>query len=73
MATNIVVPEFGMFTEAGDYEVYRIVDLAKRANLTWSQVTGLLEQLSNTEGFEEATDTVVRERVWEFLFYESRA
>ena len=73
MANNIVVTEFGMFTEEGDYEIYRIVDLAKRANLTWSQVTGLLEQLSNTEGFEEATDTVVRERVWEFLFYESRA
>ena len=73
MANNIVVPEFGMFTEEGDYEIYRIVDLAKRANLTWSQVKGLLEQLSNTEGFEEATDTVVRERVWEILFYESRA
>jgi hypothetical protein len=67
---NVVVPEFGMFTEEGDYEVYRIVDLAKRAKLTWHQVTGLLEQLSNTEGFEEATDTVVRERVWEELKYE---
>ena len=72
MSNNIVVPEFGMFTDEGDYEVYRIVDLAKRANLTWSQVTGLLDQLSNTEGFEEATDTVVREQVWECLFYESR-
>jgi hypothetical protein len=70
--SNIVVPEFGMFTEEGDYEIFRIVDLAKRANLTWSQVTGLLDQLSNTKGFEEATDTVVRERVWECLFYESR-
>ena len=72
MHNNIVIPEFGMFTEEGDYEIFRIVDLAKRANLTWSQVTGLLDQLSNTEGFEEATDTVVRERVWECLFYESR-
>jgi hypothetical protein len=73
MSNNIVVPEFGMFTEAGDYEVYCIVDLALKARLTWSQVTGLLDQLSNTEGFEEATDTAVRERVWECLFYESRA
>ena len=73
MHNNIVIPEFGMFTEEGDYEIFRIVDLAKRANLTWSQVTGLLDQLSNTEGFEEATDTVVRERVWDCLFYESRA
>ena len=72
MSNNIVVPEFGMFTEEGDYEIFRIVDLAKRARLTWSQVSGLLDQLSNTEGFEEATDTVVRERVWECLFYESR-
>jgi hypothetical protein len=68
--SNIVVPEFGMFTEEGDYEVFRIVDLAKRARLTWHQVSGLLEQLSNTKGFEEATDTVVRERVWEELKYE---
>ena len=67
---NVVVPEFGMFTEEGDYEVYRIVDLAKRAKLTWHQVNGLLTQLSNTEGFEEATDTVVKERVWEELKYE---
>jgi hypothetical protein len=29
-----------------------------------------LTQLSNTEGFEEALDTVVRERVWEELKYE---
>jgi hypothetical protein len=70
MHNNIVVPEFGMFTEEGDYEVFRIVDLAKRARLTWHQVSGLLEQLSNTKGFEEATDTVVRERVWEELKYE---
>lgn len=69
---NIIVPEFGMFTQAGDHEVYRIVDLALRANLTWDQVKGLLEQLSNTLGYEEATDTVVREQVWEYLFYESR-
>ena len=70
MHNNIVVPEFGMFTEQGDYEIFRIVDLAKRARLTWHQVSGLLEQLSNTEGFEEAGDTVVRERVWEELKYE---
>jgi hypothetical protein len=72
MVNNIVVPEFGMFTEEGDYEVYRIVDLALRANLTWNQVKGLLEQLATDLGHEEATDTVVRERVWEYLFYESR-
>ena len=70
MSNNIVVPEFGMFTEEGDYEVFRIVDLAKRAKLTWWQVSGLLQQLSTESGFEEATDTVVRERVWEELKYE---
>ena len=70
MSNNVVVPEYGMFTEEGDYEVFRIVDLAKRARLTWHQVSGLLQQLSNTEGFEEATDSVVRERVWEELKYE---
>lgn len=72
MSYNIVVPEFGMFTEEGDYEVFRIVDLAKRARLTWHQVSGLLLQLADNPAYEEATDTVVRERVWEYLFYESR-
>ena len=72
MADNVVVPEFGMFTEEGDYEVYRIVDLAVRAKLTWEQVTGLLQQLADNPEFAEAMDTVVRECVWEFLFYESR-
>ena len=67
---NIVVPEFGMFTEEGDYEVFRIVDLAKRARLTWHQVSGLLQQLADNPAYEEATDTVVRERVWEELMYE---
>jgi hypothetical protein len=70
MSNNVVVPEYGMFTEEGDYEVFRIVDLAKRARLTWHQVNGLLQQLSNELGYEEAMDTVVRERVWEELKYE---
>jgi len=70
MSNNIVVPEYGMFTEQGDYEVYRIVDLAKRARLTWHQVSGLLQQLADNPAYEEAGDTVVRERVWEELKYE---
>ena len=70
MADNVVVPEYGMFTEQGDFEVYRIVDLAKRARLTWTQVSGLLQQLASDPAYEEATDTVVRERVWEELKYE---
>ena len=70
MSNNIVVPEFGMFTEEGDYEIFRIVDLAKRARLTWHQVSGLLQQLADNPAYEEAGDTVVRERVWEELKYE---
>jgi hypothetical protein len=68
--SNIVVPEYGMFTEQGDYEVFRIVDLAKRARLTWRQVSGLLQQLADNPAYEEAGDTVVRERVWEELKYD---
>ena len=70
MHNNIVVPEYGMFTEQGDYEVFRIVDLAKRARLTWHQVSGLLQQLADNPAYEEAGDTVVRERVWEELKYD---
>jgi len=70
MHNNIVVPEYGMFTEQGDYEIFRIVDLAKRARLTWHQVSGLLQQLADNPAYEEAGDTVVRERVWEELKYD---
>jgi len=53
MHNNIVVPEYGMFTEQA-----------------WHQVSGLLQQLSSDPAYEEAMDTVVRERVWEELKYE---
>ena len=64
--------EFGMFTEEGEYQIGRIFNRAITDRLTWKQVTGLLQELSENPKFEEAMDTVVRERLWECLFYESR-
>ena len=60
---------YGMFTQEGDLLVGRIVDAAVRAHtelgdsveVAYSFLTAKLEVLSYGEGFEEATDTAVRE------------
>lgn len=56
--------DYGMFSEAGEVEVDHIVKFAKRQHLDWTGVEGMLIQLSKKEGFEEATDTMVRENVY---------
>ena len=56
--------EFGMFTEAGENAVTLLVDLAKKAWLPWDTVETMLQALSNTEVYSEASDTAVREAVY---------
>ena len=55
---------YGMFTEAGDKRVHQIVEFATGKLMTFEQTVGLLIQLSRKSGFEEATDTAVRESVY---------
>ena len=71
-----VVEQYGMFTEAGDTLVDRIVraglelgqrDAASNAEI-WQFVYRGLQKLSAAEDFGEATDTVVREEVFGALF-----
>ena len=61
-------PYFGMFTDAGNRAVYGIALMAKTMRLapeiSWSKVQKALELLAEKEGFEEATDTEVREAVY---------
>lgn len=68
---NFEVTDFGMFTDAGNEAVQAIVEGAISNDLTWDEVYDCLISLSNRAGFEEATDTVVRENVYAAIFEES--
>lgn len=59
--------EFGMFTDDGESAVVDVVHLAMKYALNDRSVRLMLEALSENETFEEASDTVVRERVFKFL------
>ena len=55
---------YGMFTDNGNRVVDGIVIFAKEYNYSWECVSDVLTAISKVEGFEEATDTAVRERVY---------
>lgn len=57
-------PYYGMFTEEGNIAVHEIVKVAYRINIRWSVVMQMLTSLSRRKGFEEASDTAVRDEVW---------
>ncbi len=60
---------YSMFTEAGDMLVDGIVEVAKSTNADWPSVYEKLEMLGKTKGFEEVTDTMVRENVFDAIGY----
>lgn len=62
------VPHYAMFTEAGNFAVDMIVSFATKNNLSWDETYSMLEKLSQQKGCEEATDTAVREYVYEAVF-----
>ena len=57
-------PYYEMFTDEGNAAVHEIVAVAYRINISWQVVMQMLEKLSRVKGFEEATDTAVRDAVW---------
>jgi hypothetical protein len=61
--------DYAMFSDAGDAAVQDIVGLAKRQGLSWKITYGLLMALSEDERFSEATDTAVRECVYDACGY----
>ena len=63
--------DYGMFTDTGNAMVHGIVAGAKHKNLTWPEVYRMLCTISEIEGYGEATDTVVREAVYDALGFES--
>ena len=56
---------YGMFTDAGNAAVNSIVQGAISNDLDWPEIYGCLVELSQCENFEEATDTMVRELVYD--------
>ena len=61
----------GMFTDSGNALIEGIVCGAKESNLTWPQVYEILQTVSKVKGFGEATDTVVRELVYDALGFDT--
>ena len=63
-----MIHEYGMYTDAGNEAVDSIVEMVRKHQLSWPTVRAMLSALAQDERFEEATDTAVREAVYETLF-----
>ena len=66
-------PDYAMFTDFGNDAVDAIVRQARVLKLSWPQVLKELESLAERfpNDFGEATDTAVREVVYDTLGFES--
>ena len=69
MTNDDYLGNFGMFTPEGDFLVEGIVLEAKKYNHSWNVVHNRLEVLSKSKKYEEATDTMVREAVFDAVSY----
>ena len=69
----MTVTDYAMFTTEGNYMVDRIVEAGVNLKATdgaervWAWAEHELAKLGHAEGFEEATDTAVREAVYDKL------
>jgi hypothetical protein len=64
-------PYFAMYTPEGDVAVQAVVNVAKAGRLTWPETYALLVRLSQEEKYAEATDTAVRECVYDALGFDT--
>ena len=62
---------YGMFTDAGNQAVHAIVEQARESKMAWLEVYQELVRLADVEVFGEATDTMVREIVYDALGFNS--
>jgi hypothetical protein len=62
---------FGMFSDVGNDLIAEIVDNAKIKRLTWPETYSLLCQLAKEPTYGEATDTMVREIVYDACGFKS--
>jgi len=66
-----MVQYFGMFSDEGNQAVAEVVEFATKMDMDWNSVYGLLQQLSKKADFAEATDTMVREIVYDAMGFTS--
>ena len=59
------VAYYGMYTDAGNDAVHAIVEGAISNDLSWFEVYQCLVNLAENPDFAEATDTMVRELVYD--------
>ena len=64
----IATQDYGMFTDAGNSAVDSIVEMARKHQLSWPTVRAMLSALALEEAYDEASDTAVREAVYDTLF-----
>jgi hypothetical protein len=60
-------PNYLMYTEAGDEDVHKIVQVALALKLTWAETLPLLRRLALMPRRGDALDTSVRELVYEAI------
>ena len=65
--TTLTTPSYLMYTEAGDEDVHKIVEVALALKLTWAETYPMLERLATLPNRGDATDTSVRECVHEAI------
>ena len=60
---------YGMYSDEGNMAVHTIVTVAKSQKLSWAETYQALRNLadSNPDSFGEATDTMVREMVYDAI------
>ena len=63
----IATQNYGMFTDAGNEAVHSIVEMAGRHQLSWPTVYDMLAALALEEAYDEASDTAVKEAVYQTL------
>ena len=63
----IATQNYGMYTDAGNSAVDSIVEMARKHQLSWQTIHDMLAALALEEAYDEASDTAVREAVYETL------
>lgn len=64
---NTKTPDYAMFTDLGNAAVHALVERARAERMTWAQIYRALCALAEQPEFGEATDTAVREVVYDAL------
>ena len=67
----IAVRDYGMFTAAGNKRVATIVKRALAKRWTWGETYSALIELGQEKKYSEATDTDVREIVYDALNFKT--